>query len=88
MDDCIHQPYRSAHIPGMAEIFAAAKAAGALGVYLSGAGPSIVTVYRGTEARGGLLGCLRGLEKKWILLELAPDTEGFTVEHSDTKQGI
>ena len=41
-DDKIHQPYRAALIPGMYEVFSAAKDAGALGAALSGAGPSLI----------------------------------------------
>ncbi|MGI6604239.1 MAG: homoserine kinase [bacterium] len=42
LQDRLHQPYRSALIPGMEEVFKAARDAGALGVALSGAGPSII----------------------------------------------
>jgi len=80
MDDRIHQPYRSAIIPGMDEIFEKAKAAGALGVFLSGAGPTLVAVYKGTEARSGIMACLRSMKDKWILLELPPDMEGAQVK--------
>ena len=41
-DDALHQPYRTKLVPGMEEVFAAAKKAGALGVVLSGAGPSLI----------------------------------------------
>ena len=42
LDDKLHQPYRAALIPGMMDVFAAGKAAGALGVAMSGAGPSLM----------------------------------------------
>lgn len=42
MDDKIHQPYRCSLIPGMKKVFAAAKLAGARGVALSGAGPTLI----------------------------------------------
>ena len=42
MQDRLHQPYRIPLIPGMPEAFAAAKMAGAKGVALSGAGPSLI----------------------------------------------
>lgn len=42
MDDRLHQPFRTPLVPGMAQAFAAARAAGAQGVALSGAGPSLV----------------------------------------------
>jgi homoserine kinase len=44
MDDCLHQPYRAALIPGMAAAIAAGYAAGASGVALSGAGPTLLAI--------------------------------------------
>lgn len=41
-DDALHQPYRAALIPGMFDVFRAARAAGALGTVLSGAGPCLI----------------------------------------------
>ena len=42
MQDKLHQPYRLPLIPGMQPAFAAAYEAGAAGVALSGAGPSLI----------------------------------------------
>lgn len=41
-DDALHQPYRAKLIPGMYEVFQAAKAAGAYGASMSGAGPCLI----------------------------------------------
>ncbi len=41
-DDRLHQPYRSNLVPGMKKVFAATKLAGAKGVALSGAGPTLI----------------------------------------------
>ena len=41
-DDALHQPYRTKLVPGMQEVFNAAKKAGAVGVCLSGAGPCLI----------------------------------------------
>lgn len=41
-DDALHQPYRAKLIPGMYDVFAAARKAGALGANLSGAGPCLI----------------------------------------------
>ncbi len=41
MEDRLHQPYRSNLIPGMKKVIAAARLAGARGVSLSGAGPTL-----------------------------------------------
>lgn len=42
LEDRLHQPYRAPLIPGMNEVFVAGCRAGALGVTMSGAGPSIM----------------------------------------------
>lgn len=42
LEDRLHQPYRAPLIPGMDAVFAAGRQAGALGVAMSGAGPSIM----------------------------------------------
>ena len=47
MDDRLHQPYRRRLFPWMDAVMAAARAAGALGSVLSGAGPSILSVVNG-----------------------------------------
>ena len=44
MDDRLHQPYRAALIPGMTAAIAAGYAAGASGVALSGAGPTLLAI--------------------------------------------
>lgn len=41
-DDALHQPYRAKLIPGMYDVFKAARAAGALGAGMSGAGPCLI----------------------------------------------
>jgi homoserine kinase len=44
MQDVLHQPYRAAMIPGMATILREATKHGALGVALSGAGPTLLAL--------------------------------------------
>ena len=41
-DDALHQPYRKKLVPGMTEVFEAAKNAGALGSAISGAGSCLI----------------------------------------------
>ena len=41
-DDALHQPYRKKLVPGMSEVFTAAKDAGALGAAISGAGSCLI----------------------------------------------
>lgn len=52
-DDAIHQPYRASLIPGMYDVFSAAKAAGALGACLSGAGPCLIAFTTDNETAVG-----------------------------------
>jgi homoserine kinase len=47
LDDRLHQPYRRRLFPWMPEVSAAARAAGALGCVLSGAGPALLAVVSG-----------------------------------------
>ena len=42
--DCLHQPYRFDLIPQGQDVVYAAKRMGALGAFISGAGPSIIAV--------------------------------------------
>ena len=46
MDDRLHQPFRAALVPGMEDAMAAGYRANALGVVLSGAGPTLVALAR------------------------------------------
>ena len=50
-DDALHQPYRKKLVPGMSEVFTAAKAAGALGSAISGAGSCLISF---TTLKSGL----------------------------------
>lgn len=81
MDDRLHQPYRAALVPGMIEAIRAAYDARALGVALSGAGPTLVAFVRGhseaiatslqhTFGRHGIACCIR---------ILAADRQGATI---------
>jgi homoserine kinase len=42
MQDRLHQPYRCSLVPGLNEVFQAALDSGAYGVFLSGAGPTVI----------------------------------------------
>lgn len=48
-DDALHQPYRKKLVPGMTEVFEAARSAGALGAAISGAGSCLIAF---TSAHG------------------------------------
>ncbi|MGE5417420.1 MAG: homoserine kinase [Acidobacteriota bacterium] len=53
MGDMVHQPYRQSLIPGFGDVIKDALASGALGVALSGAGPSILALTMGSCAPVG-----------------------------------
>ena len=50
-DDALHQPFRKKLVPGMSEVFGAAKSAGALGAAISGAGSCLIAF---TTLKSGL----------------------------------
>lgn len=54
MEDRLHQPYRATLVPGMEDAIAAGQAANALGVALSGAGPTLVAITLGTAEDVGM----------------------------------
>lgn len=56
LDDAMHQPYRAKLIPGMYDVFRAAKSAGALGTVLSGAGPCLIAFVEEHDEREAAVG--------------------------------
>ena len=48
-EDRLHQPYRQSLFPAMNLLFRAAMDAGALGVFLSGSGSTVLALARGRE---------------------------------------
>ena len=70
--DRLHQPYRAALMPGMREVFALCEALGALGWWVSGAGPTLLCA-----ARAKLAAAERGSPlAAYTLHRLAPDNAG------------
>ncbi len=80
--DRMHQPYRKGLIPGWDDVNTAAEEAGALAVYLSGAGPTVMAVYDKKEEGfiDQLEEGLKGLSHRWDVLSLACCQEGATVK--------
>jgi homoserine kinase len=83
LDDRLHQPYRLRLFPWMPAVVEAARAAGAVGCVLSGAGPSLLAVVRdGTDAVARAMeGALASAGVRGRASALAVDTEG-AVAHS------
>ncbi|MDP4109155.1 MAG: homoserine kinase [Bacillota bacterium] len=81
--DRLHQPYRFALIPGGQEIMQAAKGLGALGAYISGAGPSIVAIVDSSD-KTYLMRAQMYCESNfpdWKPMLLRCDERGAVVEH-------
>lgn len=80
-EDKLHQEYRGTLIDGYSEILETSNKLGAKGVFLSGAGPTIlVAVDENDESiKIGLKELLNTLEDDWEILELRIDRDGATV---------
>ena len=81
MGDRLHQPYRLNLIPGAAAAYDAAYAAGAQGVALSGAGPSLIALTQNdpqpvVRAMIDAFGAAGMDSRSWIL---KPTTQGAQV---------
>lgn len=84
MKDRIHQPYRAKLVPGMAEILDEAPNRGALGVALSGAGPTLIAFIQREDERIEALQTylIETMKKEGIAaasLLLPPDVHGVQV---------
>jgi homoserine kinase len=81
--DRIHEPYRSGLIPGYDAVSSAAREAGAIALWLSGAGPTIMALTLGntgdfiTRIAPALSGRSEG---PWHLLSLSVDARGARIE--------
>ncbi|UUZ97435.1 hypothetical protein LJK87_25205 [Paenibacillus sp. P25] len=85
MKDALHQPYRAPLVPGLGKILAEATEHGALGVALSGAGPTMLAlVDRDSSRKAELERFMRGtLQQEGIeatTMWSLPAKEGVQVE--------
>jgi len=87
LEDRLHEPYRLRLFPWMTAVTMAARAAGALGCVLSGAGPSLLAVAPGdAEAAAVSRAMERTLDAagvKGVARTLAVDTQGATIRIVD-----
>lgn len=87
-EDALHQPYRTKLVPGMEEVFAAAKNAGALGVALSGAGPCLIAFSSASKKfenhiAAEMVQTFKNFDVQASALILDLDTRGAVVEIKD-----
>lgn len=89
MKDLLHQPYRAQLVPGMSQILEEAYDAGALGVALSGAGPTLLAlVDQQSPQKKDLENLMKGTllsngvqsDHVWLL----PDSEGAKIMAEDS----
>ena len=81
--DKLHQPYRMGLIKNYSQISSFVKKSEALGVFLSGAGPTIMVMLKkddsNTERK--LKEFLNGLSGNWETLNLEIDEDGLNIEN-------
>ena len=82
LDDRLHQPYRLRLFPWMPAVVEAARAAGAVGCVLSGAGPSLLAAVRDDAdvVARSMEGALAAAGLRGRACALAVDTEGAVVD--------
>ncbi len=83
VQDRLHQPYRAKFIPDMDSVFRLSYELGSYGTYISGAGPSIISIVDDVGARDFERYALNHLEEKeirgWKLEILQADSHGAAV---------
>ncbi len=83
--DCLHQPYRFGLIPDGEEVVKSANGLGALGTFLSGAGPTIIAMVDKEDKTYYSRACMYFADRfpTWKPVLLACDEVGATVEGCD-----
>ena len=83
VQDKLHQPYRMKFIPGVDTVFRISRELGAYGTYISGAGPSIVSIVDDIGAKNFQQHAIEYLQQKnvtgWRLEILRADSNGADV---------
>lgn len=80
--DRLHQPYRARLVPGLEAVFAAARAAGAHGVALSGSGPAVVAFGEAPGIGEAMRRAFESAGAECRVVDVEVDTEGTVVEGS------
>jgi homoserine kinase len=78
--DRLHQPYRARLIPGLADVVAAARQAGAYGAALSGSGPSVLAFGDAPGIGEAMAAAFRAAGAGCRTLDVEIDTDGTVVE--------
>lgn len=80
-EDRLHQPYRKPLVPAYDEVREAALREGALGVFLSGSGPTVMAVSKGSTMEIGeaMVSAWRKHNIRGVYKALSPDLQGAVV---------
>ena len=81
MENVIHESFRETLIPNFSDIKEKALSLDALGVYLSGAGPTIMAIVSedNLNFKENIIRFIQKLNNKWTVKELSICTEGTTI---------
>lgn len=82
MDDRVHEPYRKVFIDGYQKIYNKLKSYGSLGTYISGSGPTLVSVVEADDAEFFFEDISEYMQKAhptWTVKLLDADNEGVKV---------
>ena len=80
--DCLHQQYRGKLIPGFFDIFNKCEEFGCLGLYLSGAGPTIMAIIDENDNKFAteMSNYLNSIDYSWNIREFKLDFHGVSIE--------
>lgn len=79
VDDRIHEPYRKTFIEGYQKIHNRLKSYGALGTYISGSGPTMISLVEGDDAQDFMADMQEYMQKShpdWKVMLMDADNEG------------
>lgn len=88
VDDRIHEPYRKNFIEGYQKIHNRLKSYGALGTYISGSGPTMISLVEGDDAEDFMADMREYMQKShpnWSVLLLDADNGGAKLLDSETE---
>ncbi|MBQ3169973.1 MAG: hypothetical protein IJB99_09465 [Clostridia bacterium] len=80
LNDRLHQPYREHLIDDYKTVRLNALGCGALGLYLSGAGPTLIAVYSDNAFPERVQKLISGIRNEWIVKPLDVDRQGAVIE--------
>ncbi|MBQ4157573.1 MAG: homoserine kinase [Clostridia bacterium] len=80
LNDRLHQPYREHLIDDYKTVRLNALGSGALGLYLSGAGPTLIAVYSDNAFPERVQKLISGIRNEWIVKPLDVDRQGAVIE--------